>query len=580
MDIRVSYSSREVTVIKSIMRIMRKTYYPTMCLVLMCLFFILYVNVCLVSNVDLSAARYMLHMDEMITLDQVMDIFHSHSFKDIIKNIVGNDQRYGRPLVYLSSLFALPAWIVGGEQSIIISIRMTQVLALGIGYYILACSLINSKTLRLLAFVTMAALPNTAYFSSVPKPEPFQMLFLSLFFWFFFKKKRILGCSWILLGIAYGMKISILPLIPVLFVFVWCSLSLVHWKSRFLVLLVNSAPYFVLGFFLAVPCIIYKSNGWAEYLQSTFFGLGHGSDSDQINFFSWAGYVLNGSFSYSRTSSALIIIGIFLLMVIVLISAIKTFIKNRRRGMTFVLGLIVESLYASGLVVLLCGLILVLSVMLNVKRLSGWGYYIHVGQCLIFVGVFSIAEYLMREQKLLYRNAAIVVVLGIAANLTWALPEALRKHKVWASRTSKQEFVLGNIIYKQVETMTKQDAARVGRRIRVGIDPLLFNPSNDETRQFFRYWGEFDQWNAEYDTVIAQNCKIFKQKDSTASASCNYHESVLDHLSVGVQGSCKSRPCYVPREVGVESIVYLVRQDSQPLVHDLEKHEFSPSSGK
>jgi hypothetical protein len=63
----------------------------------------------------------------------------------------------------------------------------------------------------------MLTIPSTAYYSTMPKPEPFQLFFLSIFLLMHIRKQYRIQTHFIWLGLAMGAKISILPLVLVVF---------------------------------------------------------------------------------------------------------------------------------------------------------------------------------------------------------------------------------------------------------------------------------------------------------------------------------------------------------------------------
>ncbi|MEM7041792.1 MAG: hypothetical protein AAF543_03165, partial [Pseudomonadota bacterium] len=220
------------------------------------------------SNLDLSGGRYMLFMDELITHDEVRRILESGSLSELVWNIIAFDQRYGRSMFLLTSLIALPSWLVGSEQAFIIATRMAQALFLGTSYLILSFLLIRSNILRAIAMVTLITLPSTAYYATMPKPEPLQLLFLSIFLWLFVIRQQATGWPWLFLGLAFGAKISVVVLIPIFVVLAWLGAEgSVREKTR--ALIIGCVPQFLLGWLASVPIILTGKSGVDTYLKWT-----------------------------------------------------------------------------------------------------------------------------------------------------------------------------------------------------------------------------------------------------------------------------------------------------------------------
>lgn len=169
------------------------------------------------ANLDLINGRYVLFMDERLTFDGVKRILHPESLLMLIDQIIdGRDHRYGRILWNLSSLFSFIPELIWGDAGQIFATRMTQAIAQLAAFTILVFTFLRSWILRGLGLWTLIALPFTAYYAIMPKPEPLQILFLSVFLLLSFKHSLRFGYYWIFLGLAFGAKISVFTLIPFL----------------------------------------------------------------------------------------------------------------------------------------------------------------------------------------------------------------------------------------------------------------------------------------------------------------------------------------------------------------------------
>ena len=167
------------------------------------------------ANLDLTQGRYALFMDERITFDGVKKLLHPESFLAFIDTVIdGKDHRYGRILWNVSALFSFLPEKIGGVSGQIIATRFTQAIIQLLAYSLLVFTFIQSWTLRGLAFLLLIVLPYTAYFATMPKPEPIQLFSLALFLAFSIRNQFRFGYYWVFLGLAFGAKVSTLTLLP------------------------------------------------------------------------------------------------------------------------------------------------------------------------------------------------------------------------------------------------------------------------------------------------------------------------------------------------------------------------------
>lgn len=170
------------------------------------------------ANTDLAEGRYALFMDERITFDGVRTLLHPKSIRSLIDSVIdGGDHRYGRILWNASAFFSLlpeRAWGIGGQ---IVSTRLTYSIIQLAAYWIFIFSFIKNWTLRGVGLLLLVALPYSAYFATMPKPEPIQALFLAFFLAIAAKKSFQFGYYWLFLGLAFGAKVSTVTLVPLFF---------------------------------------------------------------------------------------------------------------------------------------------------------------------------------------------------------------------------------------------------------------------------------------------------------------------------------------------------------------------------
>ncbi len=196
------------------------------------------------ANTDLAGARYILSldMDELISFDGVRSLLHAPSLSSFIHGIIdGKDHRYGRLFYNILAITSYFPEKINGISGQIIATRLTVSVALLMGMLLLITTHIQSWTLRGITFMTLLVLPSTPYYLTLPKPEPFQLVFIALFLMLAKRHHYQFGYYWFFLGIAFGLKISTLFIIPIVAVmgywlhtesFKWIPLPQLSWLNR------------------------------------------------------------------------------------------------------------------------------------------------------------------------------------------------------------------------------------------------------------------------------------------------------------------------------------------------------------
>lgn len=202
-----------------------------------------------------------LYVDESITFGGVHHILHPESFDKFMWSITdGDDHRYGRILWNSIAAAAYIPSIFFGDIGQLFAGRMLQVVLLISSFIIFAHTFIESKLLRIGLIFILSVMPFTTYFMTMPKPEPIMIFCLALFFYFYKKNNLEEARSyWILLGMAFGAKISILPAIPILLLAVLYKKILGRKPIETLRALFLTLIYIFIGFCLAIPMFIKAS---------------------------------------------------------------------------------------------------------------------------------------------------------------------------------------------------------------------------------------------------------------------------------------------------------------------------------
>ena len=172
---------------------------------------------------EFNDGRFLLHMDERISYDQIKPVTQARGPVDLIVALVGSDFRYGRLMYVLPASFAGVAEVFWGERGFISSIRLFFYLS------ILASALLVFKMGRYslasaLAAITIMSLPYTEYFATLPKPDAPQVLCLLIGLLALSKHRPLIAGLFI--GLAMGFKLSSLFALPVLAV--WLASSAIR----------------------------------------------------------------------------------------------------------------------------------------------------------------------------------------------------------------------------------------------------------------------------------------------------------------------------------------------------------------
>jgi len=558
------------------------------------------------ANSDLVAGRFALHVDERITFDGVRKILHPGSIEDFFHSITdGGDHRYGRSLWNSLSIgAAIPAYMFG-DTGQIIAARMTQVVLLSVSFLILTWTFVQSWTLRCCTLLGLYAMPYTSYYMTMPKPEPIQMLFVAIFFYWHRKEQHLFGPHWIWLGLAFGSKVSALPIVIILVVEALAGqrcrqiLQNRFWKAEV------ALTGFVLGVVMAVPILAvpavvgmggyFTSRLWLSWIHDRYglgslgyalgqcFSLGvalysaitsthvveswarglfanaiHGSDQASITFFSWLTYYVDVWLLMPTWLSITLLLGCACLVAM-----------HIGRGFRLAGGY--EKIATEGVILLLCGLAMNGSIMLTTHRL--WGFYLFPGTVLLLVGIASLVDEGLRISldvspligKRIENLLTRVVLCGAVLMITvYWFPQSLKDYQTQAMRTHAQTYVDQLRSYQEVVKVLSEISPPVGSKIQVAFDPLMFPPANTETYEIKEFYGAFKNWSLHYDIVI------FSAIHTLQGASYPDDARILHELQLsrkeyaryvaGSSGSCVAPRCYERKAVlpnGGEILVLL-----------------------
>ena len=479
---------------------------------------------------------FALFMDERISFEGVSNILHPNGISNFIWSITdGGDHRYGRIFWNSIALFVFLPEYFFGEFGQIFSTRMFQVMILIASFAILVKTFIKNPILKLSLFFCLLNIPFSDYYMTSPKPEPIQLFFISIFLFYYRKHNmKINSFYWIFLGLAFGAKISTLPLV---IIFLLPSVFHAIYQKKINLLLkkyIVGFFYFILGLVLSVPIllppifisiIIYKLiiklfsvnlyyklsliftliftnlatslllffkyniiTGFALWGGSTFLNTEHGSDHTSTGFLNWLQYLL---YDWFNAPTIFLAIGctVFLILFIRYLSSnyYISFLKSNEIPIL----LIVAGIFSS------------IIIFLTVQRI--WGFYLFINSILILVGIFSIIEYGLFNKKTFnkvnyYLSHTLLLIFFIIATIFW-FPKNYNQFITISQRTQSNEYLENYQSYKEILHFAKK-LPKDNKKIFITYDPSLFLLPENQNYEINLFWGYLVDWNKDIDVII------------------------------------------------------------------------------
>ena len=585
---------------------------------------IFYIVLATLANADLTAGRFAINMDERIIYDGVENILHPIQVKRFVwyvssvdnkghgdyletvdsrlKNFFwsvfdGGDHRYGRSLWNVIAMFSFLPEIFFGESGQIFTERMIEVVFLLSAFILLTVTFLRHWALRFLLLVALLTMPYTEYFMSQPKPEPLQILFIAVFLNFFQKNEmRLQGYYWIFLGLAFGTKISTLPVIVV----VLFAASLKYFPNidfkKMVSEFIGALGFFLLGLAISVPIllpniavsiIIYRAmdrymlvtqnwllklglvtslviinpviafvlyskfkliTGLTIWGGSTFLNTKHGRDASNVGFSDWIDHFL-----YDW-----MIAPIAITTLLIALSSVQTlrFVIQKAESRLFSCWL--NS--TAPIFVMLSGFALNLAICLFTHRL--WGYYLLPGTVLILVGLFSIFEHYLfsdnswkrtpknQDGKLDYYLSLSGLILVSTITFFWWMPQSLFKLKDLANRTTNLEYEKEYRSYIELTEFISKYAKQKNKRLIIAFDPNLFIPKSNKSYQITEYMGPYTNWEANPDLIIMSQLFMQKNKFSIINKDTGIYNEIIKQRDgynkyvVDKDTECLQEKCY------------------------------------
>jgi hypothetical protein len=340
----------------------------------MFLIFAIMLNVQFLDGANIN--HFIAGHDEYLTIREVYSILEPASMKHWFLAVIGGDiLYYGRVVFYSDALLAWLPYKIWGISGLVMAVRMARALWILTALFILGRTFIKRSGIRMLWYWGAGALLYTLYFTTMPKPEPIQLLFLALFFrGMVAEGSPRFGKHYFWLGLAFAAKFNILTTLPLLFALPLLGFSVLKdrsWIKQGL----RSVLFFMGGFFTGIPCLLLspvKPIYLQTYLRKTFLGTERFYDNQQLGFTEWLQQGLGQEYLYASWAGYL-----FLALVLwVIADKTRQALVKRNIDISWIAGM--------------SGFILLMSIMLMSKRL--WPHYLWTGYILCWFALMRYAS--------------------------------------------------------------------------------------------------------------------------------------------------------------------------------------------
>lgn len=529
----------------------------------------------IVANLDAAPGRYALFMDELVSFDGVSRMLRSDDWETRIANVIGPDQRYGRTFWYAAAAVSIIADPFLGESGQIIATRLLFALFVFSSSLIVVVLFVRNWSLRLLALIALLSLPYSSYYATMPKPEPIIMLLIVLFLTQIRRPAENLGyfeiwreSRFILLGLAFGTKISIAPVVGLLGLFAVSYRWIVDGKTLF-DSLVRAALWSIVGFLIAVPAIIMRPmTGLPGYFNQTWGSRGHGADQASINFDSWMTFFANlPFFGQGWITWPVVTLMVTLPLVLLGFNIWQDRKSEPGLSMSAQIANILRAEETVPALLIVAGLIANLMIMATTQRL--WGFYLYPGSFLMIVGFWATADIWWRKSGLklgpLARNtfASGLAVLALIASYP-AIGFTADDFAKQANRSLSPAYVEKAAEYEAVLEQVARFSPAEGRRLYVYFDSHLWHPTSTSTAYFAPVYRPFVDWERAPELVFLFENRVNRALDRTVGGpneadqahAYDLLEAHSDHL-----GECTVEPCYVGQQIGQRGLFMFTRAD-------------------
>lgn len=321
------------------------------------------------SNINKVIAGH----DEYIAVKEVYSLLQPESFKHFIMAFISGDILfYGRVMFYFDALVAYVPFLIWGVKGMVIAIRLTHAFLLLFSVVLLSKTFVKGNLNKMLFLLGSTCLFYSLYYLMMPKPEPHQLLVLTLFFIIAHKKNWTFGAHYFFLGLAYGLKFNLVLIIPMLLIVPFVAERGLSFSKKW-VPFIKSFLFMVAGVLVAIPCLLLslvKPIFLKTYLHETFGGTQKSYDDAGIVVKDWLEIGLGGTYlGYS-----LLVYPFLILIVVVAATRVKSYYQfPDRKKLT-------------SIVIFASAFILMAAIMVMTKRL--WPHYLWTSYVLILLGTF------------------------------------------------------------------------------------------------------------------------------------------------------------------------------------------------
>ncbi len=547
-----------------------------------------------IPNYDLILGRWALDMDQQILFDHLKRIFHFDSLEQMFSLIYrGGWPNYGPIFFNINAIVCLLPKIFFGDSGVIFAARMSGAFFLLASLMFLTFTFLKNWMLRSLCLLVLINVPSVNYLMCNPKPEPIQLFFLSLFFYFFKKNEFSLSKHyWIFLGISFGTKISSLFFFIFLPVF-----SLLYFSAKhsfyggitqvpktilFIFLgLVISSPFLFLNVFLSfmiftivknvflnnmnknpyldtllifllitlniiITAILHKyfafNTETYNWFINTFISTHHSADHQSINFLSWLDYF----FTKWLGDSIFLNVSLFVSSFLIILKGFNLFLKDYQLNKN----------NFSAFVILFLGIITILTLFISVKRL--WAFYLTPWIICIIIGVFSFFELIYKKNSFIgeikYRLALtsfipMVFIFSIMGTMhNWIFNNFIY-YKDYSSRTKSEFFKKEKLAYLTILDFLEALSDKKGYPVTVAYDSFL--PIPDKNNRFFthRFFEPFEKWDVKYDAIILSERIKNRVQQNPDPKTFEYNQLLIEKAGyekhvLTDESSCAYNICY------------------------------------
>ncbi|MEM9739045.1 MAG: hypothetical protein AAF829_04190 [Pseudomonadota bacterium] len=521
------------------------------------------------ANLDASAARHMLFMDELITFDGVQWIYDAESPAHAIRAAMENDQRYGRTTFYLSTLASTIGDVLAGEQGRIVFTRMAFALTLCAAICVLSWTMLETALGRALAIGAGLTVPMASYYATMPKPDPLMLLFLGLYVLSWKRNGHGLGLSMIWLGLGFGAKIAALPALIIL-------LPLAALQTRLTGLNVNralikdSALGFLAGFLISVPIIVSRFPiGFMDYANQTWLNRHHFHDVPTTGVLDWMGLIITSAFF----GDGWITLGVIGILAGCIVGAGWLAIGRPRTMGASISGL--EALAKSHdyvkIATTLAGAGMLGAIMISTDRL--WMFYLFPGALLVTLGSAGALERIATAREALKRPVRVAVLalasLAFGASSYAGVQYLYSDFQDHAARSKSEQFIQQSAMYDALMATADEAALAKAGRTPDGEDPTLvvafsahlWNPSSTESIEFLPFYSAFWQWKIGADLVAMRQEHMNRayQPEPVQERRSTLEAERLLPLHTDIAGPCTLAPCYRLLPPKVEGLFLFAR---------------------